>query len=213
MIPESALIIFAKPPIPKQVKTRLGSHLGDTAAAGVYARLLYGYLLEVLSLTGIHLHLAVAGDVDWFQMAFPEFEVWPQEGDDLGSRMGSAFGRLFDLGYQRVVLTGSDCPGLNSLVIRQAFDLLERDPVVLGPAWDGGYVLVGQRDPGWDLFGEMTWSVPTVLEETRRRLRDAGQTWQELDPLGDVDTEADYQMWRQQFCIPRCSARANILLN
>ena len=92
-----------------------------------------------------------------------------------------------------MVIIGSDCPALKSRHIVEAFERLADVPVVLGPAGDGGYWLIGQRAPGrLDLTG-LPWSSPETLSATRARLRDLGLDWNELEELRDVDRPEDLQ--------------------
>jgi len=110
---------------------------------------------------------------------------------DLGARMGKCFERRFSRGFERVVVIGSDNARILAEHILAAFDALEEDPVVLGPAEDGGYWLVGQRSPGVDLFTEVPWSSPNTLEATRQRLRILEIGWREIETLPDIDTVED----------------------
>ena len=193
------LIVYAKCPLPGGAKTRLGATLGQTAAAGVYARLLYGYLLDLLATVGetarIELSLGHRRDVPFFAHAFPELQVRSQVRGDLGARMAASFECAFDEGADAVVLTGSDVPGLDGALVQQAFAHLETDPAVIGPAADGGYYLIGMRPPGADLFSEISWSTGDVLARTEARARAQGLTLTRLPVLADIDVEADYAAW------------------
>jgi glycosyltransferase A (GT-A) superfamily protein (DUF2064 family) len=108
--------------------------------------------------------------------------------------MADAFARRFAAGAEKVVLVGSDVPGLASRHLAAAFDLLEETGVVLGPAADGGYWLVGQRAPGRDLFSCVQWSSERTLEMTRRRLEERGVGWEEVETLRDLDTVEDLRV-------------------
>ena len=199
------LIIFAKRPIAGYAKTRLGEAIGSEASAGVYARLLYGYLHSLLcadlTTLSIELSVAKAEDVPTFEHAFPELDVRPQIQSDLGRRMAQAFERAFDEGADHVVLTGSDIPGLRAPIIRQAFSTLSKTPHptgprgVIGPASDGGYYLIGLTDPCPTLFREIAWSTERVLSETERLAQACGMTLERLPELADIDTGADYDRW------------------
>ncbi len=199
------LIIFAKRPIAGYAKTRLGQAIGPEASAGVYARLLYGYLHSILCAdlpeTRVTLSLAGPEDVPTFVHAFPELDVRPQIQGDLGGRMAHAFERVFGEGAECVVLTGSDIPGLGASIIRQAFQKLSR-PVpsngrrgVIGPAADGGYYLIGLTQPCPTLFRDIRWSTGHVLKETYRLAQACGITLETLPELSDIDTGADYERW------------------
>nr|MBC8444702.1 DUF2064 domain-containing protein [Chloroflexota bacterium] len=120
------LIVYAKRPLPGYAKTRLGVVIGAEQAAGVYARLLYGYLLDLLRAdlgnARIELSVASSADVPFFAAAFPELAVRPQVTGNLGQRMAASFAQGFAEGAEAVVLTGSDIPGLDSRLVRAAFD-------------------------------------------------------------------------------------------
>jgi hypothetical protein len=209
------LIIFAKRPIAGYAKTRLGRAIGPEASAGVYARLLYGYLHSILCATlaetRITLSLAAPDDVPYFARAFPELEVRSQIQGDLGERMAQAFEQAFAEGADHVVLTGSDIPGLGASIIQRAFQQLsgamqsDSPRGVIGPAADGGYYLIGltQSCPG--LFQEIRWSTDRVLEETQRLARRCGITVAMLSELADIDTGADYDRWLTSLPHTPCS--------
>ncbi len=194
------LIIYAKRPLAGYAKTRLAADLGAEAAAGVYARLLYTYLLDVaradLDGTEITLSVAASDDVAFFAEAFPAFHVRSQVDGDLGTRMHTSFQRAFDAGAGRTVLTGSDVLGLDAARVRRAFAALEDSVAVVGPAADGGYYLIGMRAPGADLFSDVAWSTGDVLAQTKARAEALGLSMARLSTLTDIDTLADYRAWR-----------------
>ena len=193
------LIVYAKCPLPGGAKTRLGATLGQTEAAGVYARLLYGYLFDLLATVAetarIELSLGHRRDVPFFTRAFPELLVRPQVRGDLGTRMAASFECAFDEGADAVVLTGSDIPGLDGALVQEAFARLKTDPAIIGPAEDGGYYLIGMRAPGADLFSKIPWSTENVLARTEARARAHDLTLTRLPVLEDIDVEADYEAW------------------
>ncbi|MGC9398483.1 MAG: TIGR04282 family arsenosugar biosynthesis glycosyltransferase [Anaerolineae bacterium] len=193
------LIVYAKCPLPHNTKTRLGATLGHVEAAGVYARLLYAYLFDLLATVAetarIELSLGHQRDVPFFTRAFPELLVRPQVHGDLGARMAASFDQAFAEGADAVVLTGSDIPGLNGALVQEAFARLETDPAVIGPAEDGGYYLLGLRAPGADLFSDIPWSTADVLACTEARARAHDLTLTRLPLLADIDVEEDYAAW------------------
>ena len=117
----------------------------------------------------------------------------PQPAGDLGARMLAAFEA------RPTLVIGADCPALTAAHLNDASAALETHDVVLIPAEDGGYVLIGARAPHPELFVEMTWSVPSVLAETRARIAALGLTSRELPPLWDVDTEDDLARMEREF--------------
>lgn len=190
----AALLVFVRAPAVGQVKTRLAAAIGRNAALRVYRRMGRHVVDQARSLAGasviVHFTPADGGPAvaEWLG-AGPEY--LPQAGADLGERMANAFGDAFRRGFARVVIIGSDLPGLEAAHLRRALDLLETHPAVIGPARDGGYWLLGLRGPAPGLFRAMTWSTPTVLGESLRRLRELGMEPGLLPMLTDVDEVAD----------------------
>ncbi|MBN1247301.1 MAG: TIGR04282 family arsenosugar biosynthesis glycosyltransferase [Anaerolineae bacterium] len=199
------LIIYAKRPLAGYAKSRLGAAIGGEAAAGIYARLLYTYLLSLVaaSLPETTLELSVADrqDCAYFDRAFPELIVRPQVEGDLGTRMNASFQQAFREGAEAVVLTGSDIPGMTIEIVRQAFALLrdpienDRAPGVVGPAADGGYYLVGMRAPGANIFEGIAWSTEAVLTQTEALATAKGVRLARLPQLADIDLVEDYHAW------------------
>ena len=194
------LIVYAKRPLPGYAKTRLGAAIGAEQAAGVYARLLYAYLLDLLSApppdTRIELSVASCADVPFFADAFPELIVRPQAGGDMGQRLAASFAQAFAEGAEAVVLTSSDVPSLDSQAVCAAFEALETVPVVIGPASDGGYYLIGMRAPGAPLFDRVEWSSERVLAQTAALIQAHGLAVTYLPEQDDVDTVGDLEHWR-----------------
>jgi hypothetical protein len=116
----------------------------------------------------------------------------PQSGDDLGERMSAAFRQLFAAGYARVILIGSDLPSLPPSRLADADRALQRGAdLVLGPAEDGGYYLIGLSRPTDVLFSGISWGGPDVLRQTVARARAECWRVQTIDPWYDVDSPAD----------------------
>ncbi len=183
-------MVFGREPQAGRVKTRLARGIGDQAAAAVYGELLADTLWAARATNEeVILSLADAPTGDWRAPDGAAIEV--QSGEDLGLRLDNSFTRRFGDGYDRVVIIGSDCPALGPHHIVEAFERLADFPVVLGPAADGGYWLIGQRDPGQlDLSG-IPWSSPTTLAATRQRLRDLEIPCHELSVMRDIDDPDD----------------------
>ena len=193
------LIIFAKRPQVGRVKTRLGATIGLTEAAGVYARLLYGLLLRMLALRPqieIRLCLASVDDMPFFQAAFPELTVCAQCPGDIGQRMKASLHDALASGAPKAILIGSDAPDIDAATIEQALASLDGAPVVLGPATDGGYYLVGAIAPLPDLFTGIPWSTQDVLSETIALADCQGVEVSLLPEMSDIDTEKDLAAWQ-----------------
>jgi hypothetical protein len=110
--------------------------------------------------------------------------------------MHDAFSRQF-LVSQRVILIGSDCPGLTADYLDSAFELLRSRDAVIGPAMDGGYVMIGLKRPEPGLFEQIQWGSRNVLDQTRARFRQLGLHASELVPLHDIDTPGDLAHYPQ----------------
>ena len=200
------VVVFGREPLPGRVKSRLAATIGGEQAAAVYAVLLDA-ALDAARATCFEtvLSLAEAPSAAWARGLAAACEM--QRGADLGARMAAAFAAHFRDGAGRVVLVGSDCPGLRPHHMTAAAQRLADAPVVLGPSADGGYWLVAQRAPGVDLFAEIPWSVPTTLGATRERLGALGVGWSELEILRDIDTEADLVAALEDDAVPESVRR------
>jgi rSAM/selenodomain-associated transferase 1 len=189
------LIIFVKAPRPGLVKTRLAAEIGATAACLAYRRLVETLFLRLTRLTEVELRYSPEdGLAEVRAWAGSKWECRPQGAGDLGQRLCAAFTDAFNAGVERVVIIGSDCPAIEAEDIEDAWRSLSAHDVVLGPAQDGGYWLVGLRKPQPILFENLTWSTDKVLEETLNRIHQAGLSVYLSRTLRDVDTEQD---WRE----------------
>lgn len=187
-----ALMLFARVPIPGQVKTRLASAVSLEDAARLYEAFLQD-LVARFRRPEFDLRVYLAPDVAIMPPdLFPnDVQVHLQRGDDLGTRMLRAFVETFAAGYEHVVIIGSDHPTLPSEFVQQAFDALDEPfQIVIGPATDGGYYLLGMNELYPFLFQEMAYSHARVFAETLERAgrSDAGLTI--LPPWYDVDAPA-----------------------
>ena len=187
------LIIFIKNPIPGKTKTRLAAEVGDERALAMYRQLL-DYTREVTEEVEARRLLFYSERITDDAWPTEHFEKHVQQGADLGERMERAFAQAFQ-GADKVLIIGSDCPGIRPLLLEQAFDALDEHDAVLGPAEDGGYYLLGLRQMVPALFRDMAWSVESVAQETRDRLRAAGCSLYELPVLRDVDYLADWEYY------------------
>jgi len=195
--PQARILVFAKAPVPGACKTRLIPALGAEGAAALYRELLEGTLARLAPARIAPLELWCAPDTGhWaFQdlAARWDLSLHDQQGGDLGERMLHAATDAL-LRVEAAVLIGSDCPGLGPAQIASALTALLAQPqqdAVLGPAEDGGYVLLGLRQPARELFTGMPWGGDQVAALTRARLAGLGWRWWELAPLADVDRPED----------------------
>lgn len=184
-------MVFARCPEPGRVKTRLARTLGDAAAAALYAAFVEDQRTRFAA-SPFLVRWAVAPPDTGFaaRFAIPAEATFVQQGDDLGARMHAAFARVCDDGAARCVLIGSDMPQLAVVTVERAFAALDGADLVLGPARDGGYYLIGARRP-LDVFTGITWGSDTVLAATSRRAADLHLTTALLDEDFDVDDADD----------------------
>jgi len=186
----ACVVVFGREPTARRVKTRLAAGIGGRAAARVYAVALE-HTLAVTVGSGARVVLSLAGppSAAWAREIDVQIEL--QSIGDLGDRMADAFRRRFAENETRVMIVGSDCPWMTADHLRSVTIALEETDVVLGPAVDGGYWLVGQRPPGVDIFSDIPWSSHNTLDQTRRRLAEIDGSWTEIEQLRDIDTRED----------------------
>jgi rSAM/selenodomain-associated transferase 1 len=201
---DDALVLFAKAPIPGQVKTRLCPPLTDDEAASLHG----SFVLDALERSGQAAIRGVAKHAprfDRFVACSPSsnhvffkileerhgVHLLDQVGDDLGARMEQTLVEMFRIGYQRAVIVGTDLPALPESVYEEAFNLLAGHDLVLGPSLDGGYYLIGLSRTAPELFRHIPWSTPDVLRCTQTKAHALGLTTALLSQQRDVDTIGD----------------------
>lgn len=191
------LAIAAKQPERGKVKTRIAAKVGDDWAVELCRCALHDTLALAISIAEVEHVLSYAPPNEaarrYFADAAPAFELLPQQGADLGERMTDLLNQLMQR-FSPLVLIGSDSPDLPAAFIKRAFDLLRRHAdVVLGPAEDGGYYLIGLNSMEPTLFERIDWSTPAVADQTRARASEASLRLAELPRWHDLDTVADLQ--------------------
>jgi rSAM/selenodomain-associated transferase 1 len=194
--PDAVLMIFCKAPIPGQVKTRLSPKLTPKQAAGLHIELSTKTLQRATqsNLCPVQLWCTPTTDHAFFTESAASYPLVlrQQQGADLGERMHHAFcSALAD--YSHALLMGCDCPSLTEQDLEQALTALsrEKNEVVLAPAEDGGYVLIGLNQPHPELFDNMPWGTAQMLHQTRIRIRHHKLRHHELSEQWDVDTPQD----------------------
>lgn len=188
---KKALIIFVRNPVLGKVKTRIAEAAGDQEALRIYKELLR------------HTHtISAAVDADKFVFYSNHLQlgdIWEddkfykhlQAGETLGDKMKDAFTRLFEKGYEKAIIIGSDCYELTAEIIQTAFTALEEKNVAIGPARDGGYYLLGMRQLIPEIFENKKWSTDSVYSDTIANFEKAMVSYAVLPLLNDVDTIAD----------------------
>ena len=203
---KEALVLMAKAPLPGQVKTRLIGALAAEDVADLYAAFLSDTfaLMEEIADEREELRLVLCYTPEGAEEAFEKVEregslMLAQRGATLGERLQNCFGDLFELGYFSVVVLGGDSPTLPGENVWAAFESLTADnQVVIGPAEDAGYYLIGMRKLHQPLFQDIPWSTQEVLAITHQRARGLGLELIELPSWYDVDTPADLERLRQE---------------
>ncbi len=183
------LVIMAKSPEQGKVKTRLAKSIGEEAALVVYKNLLNYTLREAncaLWETTVHW----AGNPD-NGVNIHDFKSAVQKGEELGDRMGNAFEAEFKSEAERVVMIGADCAELTLGHIERAFGMLKLHDIVIGPAEDGGYYLIGMNENHQEILQDVPWSTEHVLEVTKELAEENHLSVGYLEKLSDVDHEAD----------------------
>ena len=192
-----ALILFARFPSAGKVKTRLAASIGADMAAEFYRRMAEGVVANAKAAGDAlrtYVFVADAADGEAVKRWLGEgITVLEQEEGDLGARMADAFETVFSYGHARVLIAGTDVPSLTQGHFRRGLGALDACDVVLGPAVDGGYYLLGLKRPSPRLFSGMAWSQTDVLAQTLERARGCGWTVAQLDVLEDVDDAASLE--------------------
>jgi len=194
---EKLLILFLKYPEAKKVKTRLGRDIGYARAARLYEKMV---LQQISDLTSDSYELALYVDDRHDIAAYKEKfggngSYFYQKGKDLGERMAQAMEESFQLGYGRVILMGSDVPLVDVLAINSFFDHLLTADMVIGPATDGGYYMIGFQNTIdiSPVFKNIAWSTERVFESTMAKVTQTHlkvqveKIWFDLDTLEDLE--------------------------
>ncbi len=193
----SALVIFIKNPQKGKVKTRLAETVGQEQALQIYHKLLH-QTKSVADPLSVNKQVWYSRFVDENDMwSKDDFEKHLQEGENLGERMQDAFQKTFESGHQKVVIIGSDCASLTTEIVQDAFIELDHHDVVIGPALDGGYYLLGMLAMYADLFEDKSWSTSSVLQSTVKQIEKMNLSYHLLPTLNDIDTEADLRASNQ----------------
>jgi rSAM/selenodomain-associated transferase 1 len=195
------LIIFVKAPRLGAVKTRLAKQIGTKNAQQLYCALVEDLLQNIIGPDTFDISISV-----WPQDAESEVRDWLnwtgqlsiQAGDSLGDKLQHAFETGFARGYERIIIIGSDLPELSHSTIMLGFKQLGRYPLVLGPAQDGGYYLIGLTKLNTGLFIDINWSTSEVLNKTFENAKRAGLAYFLLPEMRDIDEYDDIQIkWRE----------------
>ncbi len=186
------VVIMAKRPALGKVKTRLAASVGDEMALELYQQMLSKTFHTVLNL-GKKVVVMATGEGN--MTVPPSFIQQEQIQADLGAKMMHGFQSAQALcPGEPAVMVGTDCFDLSASELAEAFDVLTSHQLVFGPSEDGGYYLIGMNTPQSDVFEDIEWSTPSVMEETRKRMRSSNLSWGEVKTLNDIDTLEDLKL-------------------
>jgi len=192
---KNLLLVFTRNPELGKVKTRLAKTIGDQKALDIYKLLLH-YTKKTIQ--NINCDKAV-----YYSEEIQENDIWEiskfqknlQNGKDLGDRMYNAFKNAFNKGYEKVVIVGTDIFELQSTQIYEAFKALDKYEVVIGPAKDGGYYLLGLKKMYPEIFNNKNWGTETIFQETMQDLNNVDVHL--LVELNDIDTYDDLKQHQE----------------
>lgn len=185
------LIIFYRNPELGKVKSRLAASVGEERALAIY--------LKLASFTRSVTSVINCDRIVYYSNFIDREDNWPndkyikhlQRGDELGSKMRHAFETAFAQGYKRVCIIGTDCLELTSDILKEAFEALKKNDSVIGPAFDGGYYLLGMNRFIPEVFSNKRWSTDTVCTDTIEDLKRLHRSYHATPTLHDVDNEED----------------------
>ena len=199
------LIIFTRYPEPGTTKTRMIPELGADGAANLQRRMTEHIVCRVVKLIGTRnmpVEIRYEGGSEQLMAAWlgNRFSYCPQGQGDIGIRMGRALKHAFTQGFETVVIIGSDIPDITTDILQNAFEILKDIDLVLGPAGDGGYYLIGVHRKTfrhWNprLFNDISWGTENVLPQTLTIAEKLGLNYSLLDTLNDVDRPEDLRVW------------------
>jgi uncharacterized protein len=195
-------IVFTRYPTPGKTKTRLIPALGAAGAADLHRQMTEHTLKQVRQLqsdrVAIEIHYTGAkGDRELADWLGQDLVYRAQEGGDLGERMACSMQNTLQAGCDRVIIMGTDCPGLNIDILQLAFQQLGDRDLVLGPAIDGGYYLIGLCRFIPELFMGISWGTSVVRQQTIEIATKLGLSIGDLPLLADIDRPEDLSMWEQ----------------
>lgn len=197
---EEHLLVFSRYPEPGKTKTRLIPALGAEGAARAQRQMTERTLAaarEVYAQRGTRVAVCYAGGTPELMSAWLGSEVFcqPQQGSDLGDRLQAAFSAAFAAGAARAIAIGIDCPDLDAQLLTIAFEQLRDRELVLGPAEDGGYYLIGLQRLYPELFRGIDWGTAAVFAQTQAIAASLGLEASLLPVLADVDRPEDLHRW------------------
>lgn len=192
------IIIFVKEPKLGFVKTRLAKNTQDKFVLELYQQFVKD-IVKTLENSNYAFKLCAYPNLKLINEKFGDFDNFLQEDGDLGFKMQKAFESQFDLGYEKIILIGSDTPYITKDIFDETFTNLRNNDIVLGPSIDGGYYLVAFNKQTFytDTFKNIAWSTSEVLNQTQQRLHEKRVYL--LKELNDIDIIEDLEDFYQNF--------------
>jgi uncharacterized protein len=201
---DTAIIVFTRFPVEGKVKTRLAKNMGNKFTVSFYktcAEHTFSELVKVKKYDmDIYLFCSEENEMtEVINWTMNKFSYQFQQGDNLGLRMFNAFKFVFNKGYKKVIIIGTDAPDISMNLVQSAISVLDNYSVVIGPANDGGYYLLGFKSKLMDLFSGIEWSTDSVLNNTIEKLNHSKTNYFMLNELTDIDTLEDLQNWLKHY--------------
>lgn len=205
---DTVILVYAKAPLAGSVNTRLIPYIGTDAATQLQQDFIHHRLSMLQRANLCATHLMCAPDIthDCFTQCEKQYSVVlkQQDGSELGERMSNGAASAL-LSYKYCIVIGTDAPALDEVIIKQVIDELHAGAdVVLVPAEDGGYVLLGLSTNYEFLFNDISWGTDKVMQQTRERLKEKNISFKELGLCWDVDTLEDYQRYQKLLVKAEC---------
>ncbi len=197
---KTCLIIFAKEPELGRVKTRLAGHVDGIKVIEFYKEFVRNTIALAKNVPSDEKLLAYdsSGDPGFIRSIKGDLSLFKQEGSDLGERMHNAFLYSERSGNEATVIIGSDSPDLPSEYINKAFNSLEESDIVIGPSRDGGYYLIGLKQPDEKIFKDISWSSDKVFSKTMENIENIGKMVLLVDEWYDIDTPEDLEFYNKK---------------
>ena len=197
---KNAVIIFTRYPEIGKVKTRLAASIGNESAYLVNEILVGRTFKECLKLEENRFSLFAFYSDMKNEEFFPDsiakrFLIYNQDGENIGEKMRNAFEKIFNLGFEKAVILGTDIPDISESILSKSFLELEQNNIVIGPSNDGGYYLLGMNKFYHNIFDDIKWGTESVFEKTIDKIHENNLSYTTIDRLTDIDVKEDLLSW------------------
>jgi rSAM/selenodomain-associated transferase 1 len=195
---KEGIIIFQKNAVLGKVKTRLAATIGNQKALEAYQQLV-NYTHKIISQSPAQKVLFFSNSIDIDLSNYSlDYRFELQSGKELGEKMSNSFRQLFEEEFESLIIIGTDCAEITTELIAEAFEALKKREVVIGPAHDGGYYLLGMRKYIPGLFRDIPWSTDQVTNQTKDYLTANNLSFSILPTLSDVDLAEDWERFKHK---------------